>query len=403
MAENANHDTHCNEEDHESSLKAPSSTLVLPPKKKLKEQEQRDETSISQPKIRTLFPPINSTSDSLSAPIFLRGENCQIPDALSSSRPPPLQEEYVKRNPVTKSQDHTSSGNINSHKEENDQESENLIFHHPSTFLTLKNEKTLGVFIVTTRRLIFAAKNRTEKKFDCVMNASCLTLHAIQEEEEGKKVYCQIQTVPSNGEETNTMGVTSHKLDDGREVVIMHPTTTSQDIAEENENDTENLNVDEDVDLFELSIVPCAPSVDDKNMSSKETEIATSHDVYQQIFDALSFMVSLNPIPCEDDDAGEMSSMLDLIAMANNHGNMGIPTNDDDMVYKINHNNIHYPDDGYYCPTFGNADVGGVSSERYNAELKRLDNLLEIPSQNEQDSCETGLTGQFDDAEETYV
>jgi len=242
-------------------------------------------------------------------------------------------------------------------QEEDDGNKERLLCFLKSTNVSLNlSDKALfdvrGKMFVTTKRVFFAAHDVQMASFDFAMNAYCISLHALMSEPT-HSVYCQLCESASKGF-----------------------------------RDEHQQPEDEDPSTIEIVIQP----LDD--VGALEGNIKLS---CQQLFDALSKLISLNPVSCDDEEggmgytsagAGGLAAMLGFLAGDSAVGFDDEEHNEDEMIYRIDSNGNAWKNH------IAMADGETIEEAERDRMLKHLDNLLVVPP--EYDEHE----GQFDDAED---
>jgi hypothetical protein len=227
-------------------------------------------------------------------------------------------------------------------------EDESLLCHIPSAKVSLTlSLKTIHVspcqIFVTSRRLLAVASTVQEGDTkDIMVNAQGISLHALTSEPE-RTIYCQLcENIHINGNDGDDD-------DDDDDSYV-----TKELIIEPNTNDNEQVT-----------------------------------DFCEPLFQALSKLISLNPVHDGDDDdddlnygGGSFRDMLGLMAQAYGRANDDDP--DDDMICRIDPKDIMtYEYDG---------EENDATDNRRRAILEHLDNVLVVPEEYEV------VDGQFDDA-----
>mmetsp|Transcript_15811 Transcript_15811/g.29836 ORF Transcript_15811/g.29836 Transcript_15811/m.29836 type:complete len:338 (+) Transcript_15811:148-1161(+) len=221
-----------------------------------------------------------------------------------------------------------------------------------------------GTIFVTTKRVFFVAHDDDMASFDFAINAYCISLHALMSEPT-HSVYCQLVLSEQQGSQGDVL-VLGQKEDEPQD--------------------------DLDPPSAEVVIKPIQDGV----------EQGTDESLCQDLFNALTKLINLNPILDEDEDEGGMGfssgSSGGLAAMfgllAEDQGSIhqyddedADADDDDDLVYRIDSNQISKMD---------TTTMTIEESENRARMLSHLDSLLVVPPQFE-------ITeGQFEDAIEDH-
>ena len=226
-----------------------------------------------------------------------------------------------------------------------DEEEAEILIHHTrssSVSVTLPSVSFTNVrsqVFVTTKRVFFVAHDEKDVQYDVSINAYCISLHALMTEPT-RSIYCQL----SDDVDNNAM------------------------VCE-----------DEGETIFSKEVT-IEPSGDDENCDLS----------CQELFNALSKLISLNPMDDDDEGSGSggLSAMLGMMAGAYggevDYDDGDDEEDDDNMICRI---------DPSQMITAESIQQEGASSEERQKMLERLDNVLVVPPEFE-------VAGQFDDAEE---
>ncbi len=228
--------------------------------------------------------------------------------------------------------------------EDSDQEKEEKVLcYFKSVSMTIQNapveyEGIIGQLIVSTKRVFFIACSEKDIEKDFVVDAQCISLHAMMSEPD-HSVYCQL--------------------------------------ADDNEDDEEYTGPSEIFFYPQISSNEAQEKITDKEDSKR--------NLSQLLFDSFTELINLNPVFDENEnDGGAAGGLMAMLGMLSGNSQYD---EDDDMICRVDPSNI------IMGTGEENQNDNDPSSNERTQMLERLDNLLVVPPEYE-------IDGQFDDADE---
>ncbi len=216
-----------------------------------------------------------------------------------------------------------------------------------------------GQIYVTTKRVLFVAKNEQGVSGDFSIDAQCISLHAMMSEPKSS-VYCQLTDECACNDDDDD--------DDDEELAGPTEIFFCPQIKSTSNDEQQQQQMGMDIDA------------NDNDNDDKRKELC------KLLFDSLSKLINLNPVDAGDDggDFGGLGAMLGMIANSSCDDDND---DDDEMICRID------PSQMVTAWDEKSQEGQGASSDERNRMLERLDNMLVVPPEYEVD-------GQFDDAEE---
>lgn len=220
---------------------------------------------------------------------------------------------------------------------------EKILCYFNSVSVTIQNAPTeyegiIGQLIVSTKRVFFIAYSEKDTEKDFVVDAQCISLHAMMSEPD-HSVYCQL--------------------------------------ADDNEDDE---------DYTGPSEIFFYPQISSNETQEKITDIEErKRNLSQALFDSFTELINLNPVFDENEnDGGAAGGLMAMLGMLSENSQYD---EDDDMICRVDPSNI----------IMGMGEENQNDNDPSNNErtqmLEQLDNLLVVPPEYE-------IDGQFDDADE---
>ena len=266
------------------------------------------------------------------------------------------------------------------------------------------NHRVPGTLVVASKHLLFwadtssTAVGAAASDYDLRVDAFSIDLHALT----------GVDNINNTQEEEgdNDDGDEEERESGGAPPSAVYIQMSSEDHHED--GDDENGN---DSSLFELTVQPTASQQgdDDNNTENGGQTDKAVERISRQLFEAISKMISLNPIDPNDQDEppendggalfGEGGGPWITGEGFSNDGMMGSGMTPAQLMEWETHNNDDDDDDDLVFAAAA-SDAPPTEDER-NAMLERLDNLLIVPPEFEvHDDDGDASTGQFDDADE---